>query len=211
MALHTHWIAIKLNEFFATISKRIEQSENLSKPNEHSNLIDYINNKALNDTIFKIPLIKPSQVSEFIGKLNTRKATGLDGICPKILKMACEIISPSIADLINKSIISGHSPPNILKLLRYTQFIKWVQKRAHLPIAPTIWKVFVRHVNSDLMWYLNKFNLIHYQPGFRHKHSCNTAVVKLIEIWMASIANGDIIDTLFIDFRKAFDMVDHTL
>ena len=28
---------------------------------------------------------------------------------------------------------------------------------------------------------------------------------------MASIDKGDIIGTLFIDFRKAFDMVDHSL
>ena len=42
--IESHEIATKLNEFFATISKRIEQSENLSKPNEHSKLIDYINN-----------------------------------------------------------------------------------------------------------------------------------------------------------------------
>ena len=47
----SHEIATKLNEFFATISKRIEQSENLSKPDEHSKLIDYIKNKVPNDTL----------------------------------------------------------------------------------------------------------------------------------------------------------------
>ena len=42
-------------------------------------------------------------------------------------------------------------------------------------------------------------------------HSCNTALVKLIDKWMASIDKGDIIGTLFKDFRKAFDMVDLSL
>ena len=71
---------------------------------------------------------------------------------------------------------------------------------------------FENHVNSPIMRYLNKRKLIHdCQSGFRQKHSCNTALVKLIDKWMASIDNGDIIGTLFIDFRKAFDMVDHSL
>ena len=212
----SHEIATKLNEFFATISKRIEQSENLSKPNEHSKLIDYINNKVPNDTLFKIPLITPSQVSMFIRKLNPRKATGLDGIGPKILKMACEIISPSIADLINKSIISGHFPKH-LKTAKIYPIYKTGAKEdpsnyRPISILHTISKLFEKHVNSHLMGYLNKYNLIHpCQSGFRHKHSCNTALVKLIEKWMTSIDNGDIVGTLFIDFRKAFDMVDHTL
>ena len=62
------------------------------------------------------------------------------------------------------------------------------------------------------MGFLNKHKLIHEcQSGFRQKHSCNTALVRLIDQWMASIDKGDIIGTLFIDFRKAFDMVDHSL
>ena len=62
------------------------------------------------------------------------------------------------------------------------------------------------------MGYLNKFKLLHEsQSGFRHKHSCQTALVKLIDQWKACIDNGDIVGTLFIDFRKAFDVVDHQI
>ena len=62
------------------------------------------------------------------------------------------------------------------------------------------------------MAYLNKYSLIHEsQSGFRPKHSCQTALVKLIDKWMACIDSGDIIGTMFIDFRKAFDLVDHKL
>ena len=82
----SHEIATKLNDF-TTIFKRIEQAENLSKPNENSEFIDYINNKVPNDT-----LITPSQVSKLMQKLNPRKATGLDGKGPSILKMACDTI-----------------------------------------------------------------------------------------------------------------------
>lgn len=49
------------------------------------------------------------------------------------------------------------------------------------------------------------------KSGFRYKHSCNTALVKLIDQWIAKIDKGDMIGTLFIDFRKAVDLVGHSL
>ena len=48
-------------------------------------------------------------------------------------------------------------------------------------------------------------------PDLRHKHSCQTPLVKLIDQRMKCIDQGDLANTLFIDFRKAFDVVDHTL
>ena len=35
--------------------------------------------------------------------------------------------------------------------------------------------------------------------------------MKLIDQWMASIDKGDTVGALFIDFRKAFDLVDHNI
>ena len=49
------------------------------------------------------------------------------------------------------------------------------------------------------------------QSGFRPKHSCQTALIKLIDQWKECIDKGDIVGTLFIDFRKTFDVVDHNI
>ena len=62
------------------------------------------------------------------------------------------------------------------------------------------------------MGYLNKYRLIHEsQSGFRQKHSCQTALVKLIDQWMTCIDQGDFVGALFVDFKKAFDLVDHSI
>ena len=195
---------------------RLNSTQKTAQMDDQSKLINYVNNKVPSDTFFKIPLITISQVAEFIRKLDPRKSTGLDGVGTRILKMACYIISPSIAALINKSITSG-SFPNQLKQAKVYPIFKNGSKDdpsnyRPISILPTISKIFEKHVNSHLIGHLNKHKLIHEcQSGFRQKHSCNTALVKLIDKWMASIDNGDIIGTLFIDFRKAFDMVDHSL
>ena len=47
---------------------------------------------------------------------------------------------------------------------------------------------FEKHINKHLIGYLNKYNLIHEgQSGFRHKHSCQTAFVRLVDHWMRCI------------------------
>ena len=62
------------------------------------------------------------------------------------------------------------------------------------------------------MAYLNKYKLLHKsQSGFRQKHSCQTALVKLVDDWAKCIDNGEMVGALFIDFRKAFDLVDHNI
>ena len=54
------------------------------------------------------------------------------------------------------------------------------------------------------MGFLYKYDLIHKnQSGFRPtKHSCQTALIKLIDQWMSCISKGDIVGTLFLDFRR---------
>ena len=49
------------------------------------------------------------------------------------------------------------------------------------------------------------------QSGFRQKHSCQTALVKLIDQWLTCNDKEDITGTIFVDFRKAFDLVDHSI
>ena len=135
---------------------------------------------------------------------------------PKIIKLAKNCLSPVIADLINKSINSG-SFPSQMKNAKVYPIYKGGQKSdpsnyRPISILPTISKIFERHVNKNLMNYLNKYNLIHEnQSGFRQKHSCQTALVKLIDQWMQCIDKGDIVGSLFVDFRKAFDVVDHSI
>ena len=81
-----------------------------------------------------------------------------------------------------------------------------------ISILPTVSKIFEKHINTHLMGFLNKYKLLHEsQSGFRHKHSCQTALVKLIDSWTECTFRGDMIGALFLDFRKAFDLVDHSI
>ena len=115
-------IACKLNEFFTNISLRLNSTHKTAQVDDQSKLINYVNNKVPSDTFFKIPLITTSQEADFIRKLDPGKSTGLDGIGPRILKMACDISPSSAAALINKSITSGSSPNQLKQTKVYPIF-----------------------------------------------------------------------------------------
>ncbi len=76
----------------------------------------------------------------------------------------------------------------------------------------TISKIFERHVCTQLYEFLNNKKLLHIaQSGFRQGHSCQTALTKLIDEWLKYLDNGEIVGTVFLDFSKAFDLINHAI
>ena len=64
------------------------------------------------------------------------------------------------------------------------------------------------HVKTNL-----ELNSLFYfkQSGFRKHHSCQTVLIKTIHDWLSAINQNKIAGSLFLDFSKAFDLVDHSL
>ena len=57
-----------------------------------------------------------------------------------------------------------------------------------------------------------KYDILHKsQSGFRKNHSCNTALLGLLDKWLKNIDKGEITGAVFFDLRKAFDVVDHEI
>ncbi len=62
------------------------------------------------------------------------------------------------------------------------------------------------------MEYLNSFNLLHQtQSGFRAGHSTESALILMIDNFLHAINQGKLVGCILVDFRKAFDLVDHTI
>ena len=69
-----------------------------------------------------------------------------------------------------------------------------------------------KHINKHLLMHLDKYNLLHpNQSGFRKKHSCQTALTNLVDQWLTDINNDQFSGVIFIDFKKAFGVIDHSL
>lgn len=77
-------------------------------------------------------------------------------------------------------------------------------------VLPIVSKIIERHAFNSFYEYLNTNNLLtEHQSGFRHKHSCETALHNIIDKWLNNIDDGKLTGVLFIDLSKAFDTVNH--
>jgi hypothetical protein len=77
-----------------------------------------------------------------------------------------------------------------------------------LPIA----KIFEKILSSQIIKYLNEYKILYSgQHGFRSEHSCETAIHEILTNMNNILSSREIGMFLFIDFRKAFDLVDPKL
>ena len=60
-------------------------------------------------------------------------------------------------------------------------------------------------MHDCLSGYLNENNLLHRtQSGFRSQHSCETALVHMIDSWLNAMDNGELVGIVLVDFKKPY-------
>ncbi|MEW8547445.1 MAG: reverse transcriptase family protein [Candidatus Thiodiazotropha sp.] len=206
-------IANAFNTYFATVASQLKEP---IKASNFSSLKEHINSNVPSDTFFDIPEINTSFVRKFLTTLDCTKATGLDDIGPRLLKIAPDILSGSIAFIVNKSLISGIFP-DIWKEAKVNPVFKSgskddVNNYRPISILPTLSKLIEKWINTKFMSFLNGHKLFHQrQSGFRSGHSTESALTLMIDSWLKAINDGKLVGCVMVDFRKAFDLVDHKI
>ena len=155
-------------------------------------------------------------IRNFLSNLNVNKSTGLDNIGPRILKMSTDIIAQSLLFIVNRSITSGKFP-SVWKEAKVKPLYKADSKEdvnnyRPISILHTLSKLIEKWVGSQFSQFLNDFQLLHKsQSGFRAKHSTESALILMIDSWLKAINEGHKVGCVLVDFRKAFDLVDHQI
>ena len=202
-----------LNEHFVNISNIVEKTNYDERDFIH--LGKYLHEK-LRHNYFDVQFITPFEVKCIIDRLDITKSTGLDGIGPNILKYCGDYITESIAHIINSSISQGIFPDALKEAYVIPIFKGGTREDPSnyrpISILPTISKIFERHIAQQLHTFFKDTDIIHVtQSGFRKQHSCHTALTRLIDAFLREIDNGKYVGAVFLDLRKAFDLVDHQI
>ena len=206
-------IANQLNEHFINIADFINKVNFNEK--YFSSLRQTLKQK-LGNNVFELQPITVYEVSKIIKNLNSNKSTGLDGLGPKLIKMCGDYITQPLAFIINKSISHGLFPEDLKRayVIPIHKSGPKTDPNNYRPISilPTISKIFERHVATQLLNFLKQFDLLYInQSGFRANHSCCTALIKLIDSWLAEIDSNKYVGSIYLDLKKAFDLVDHDI
>ena len=153
-------------------------------------------------------------VKKLLEGVNTSKASGPDEIPCKLLKELATEIAPVIASFFRQSLETGKLPNPW-----HTAWITPVYKKGprcdaenYRPVSLTcVMCKFMEHLICTHM--RNHFDehgiLTELNHGFRKKHSCESQLMITTHDFLLRLDKKHQVDTLILDFSKAFDTVPH--
>ena len=182
-----------------------------------SKLESFVSSK-LNSSMSQFNFV-PTTVQDtqkMIGNLPSGKATGPDDINVRILKLVASVLCEPLTRLFNLSLEKGCFPSK-WKIARVTPLHKdgaRDNRDNYRPISvlSVLSKLLEKHVARSFMDYLLQNGLLYeMQSAFRQGHSTESALISLTDQILLSLDQDKVTGMVFVDFRKAFDVVDHQL
>ena len=158
--------------------------------------------------------VTASEVFSELSALNTNKACGPDGICPRLLKEGAEQLANPLAALFNKSLADGLLPNDWVSANITPVFKKGNKHHVcnYRPISLTciLVKVLERIIFNKLYSLLESHQVLcNAQFGFRKKRSTTSLLLSAVNDWAFNLNAKLSIHCVFLDFAKAFDSVPH--
>ena len=191
-----------LNKFFSSIFTR---EDTVNMPNTPDTKTDVI----LEDTDLTI-----DEVDKKLSRLNPNKSAGPDGASPRILKELHTAIAEPLYNIFRKSIDQGKLPRG-WKIGHVSPIFKKGdrhQAKNYRPVSLTsvVCKIMESIIRDKIMYHLVQNHLLtKYQHGFVKGRSCVTQILAVLDKWAEALDHGSKIDSVYLDFAKAFDSVPH--
>lgn len=154
-------------------------------------------------------------IVKLLANLDTAKAVGPDAISPVIMKRCAQIFATYLVILFTQS-LKEHAVPSEWKLANVVPIYKSGNRHCvenYRPVSllsgssklmeHVIYSCVFRHL-EDNSYFSGA------QHGFRQGFSCVTQLIEFYHCLTLSFDKGLQTDVLFLDFRKAFDVVPHS-
>ena len=203
-----HEIANIFNEYFNNIASYF--TEDCDTP------FEMLENVTESDSQFLFSDIDEEFVIKELQSLESEKSYGIDGIHPKLLKLAANQIAKPLTVLFNCSLKTGQIPIDFktAKIVPIHKSGNKLQTGNYRPISilSVVSKILEKAVHSQLYSYLEQYHLLsECQSGFRPLHSTSTCILDITEYLLENMNSGSVTGGMFLDLRKAFDVICHKI
>ena len=167
-------------------------------------------------TQFQFCEITVSDVLAQLWRLDVRKATGQDGISARLLKSVAEELANPLTYIFNLSLQSGIIP-SAWKQSNTTPVHKGgscddLGNFRPISVVPVTVKVLEKLISFQLSSYLEDHDLLYdHQGAYRCGRSADQILLFVADIVTCALDKGSTVCAAFLDLRKAFDSLDHTI
>ena len=207
--------ANELNSFFSNIGKRLAlKFVNLVPQPPIQNQALWLENNA--GEAFEFQYIDITGLLKIVDTINSNKASGLDQITAKFMKSVSQSIAYPLCKIFNKSLETGKVPDALKKAkilpLHKGGSLNECGNFRPISILPVFSKILEKLVNQQIVDYLENKSLLHKnQFGFRRARGTSDAISTFTNQILESFDRSECVVGIFIDFRKAFDTIDHAI
>ena len=204
-------ISNNFNDFFINIGENLAKSFPSNTHLDHSPNSNYFPSKSL----FLKP-ITPTEIESIIKDLKPGKSTPSYCAAIKFLHLASPVISQFLSFIFNKYMNAGIFP-DCLKLSEVIPVYKSgcklsVSNFRPISLLNPFSKVFEKCLYSRLYKYCSLHNILSAnQFGFREKMSTENAVINICDDICCHLNNNKTVCSIFLDLKKAFDTVNHSI
>lgn len=203
-------IAEKMNQYFIDIGKSIINNVN----SQTASTVNF--EEISSDCSMNLYKTNAQEVQEALYELNKNAAPGYDNIYTKDLLTLKNCIVPILVKLINLSFKQGIFP-DVLKVSKVSPIHKSgptniIDNYRPISVVPTLSKVIEIILKKRIINYIS--NCVHfdeYQYGFQEKSSTLSATIDFINHIASALDDKYYTLAVFVDLRKAFDVVDFSI
>ena len=205
-------MANAFNEHFSTIGLKLA-NEMLWEANGDKSCLEHLN---ITDQRFCFIPTNSNQLFSLLNKRSKSKASGLDKICARLICKCANLSCISICKIFNFSLTTGIFRHD-WKCAKVTSLFKQgsssdINNYRPISVISLVAKAFERIMYNQGYVYLSEDSIISKsQSGFHSIHSTVTALLEATDSWAFDIDRGNVNAVVFLDLKKAFDTVDHTI
>ena len=203
-------IATVFNEFFTNLN-----SQTVFETGDCNRFI-FQQFKDLNLQIkeeFNFAASSPIEINKLLDTLDSKCSPGISKIPSKILKYSSDILSSIFNFCLDNRVLPSEWKCAIVKPLYKNKGNKNdLNSYRGISMLPPVAKIFEKVCSKQILNHFINNNLFtSAQHGFRKSHSCEPAIHELVNDCYKKLEKKLTSILLFIDFRKAFDLVDPEL
>lgn len=209
LILNQHEIAEEFNMYFTNITHELKNDVSSSNASENTS------NAFSNNTFFLKP-IHEHEILKIINSLENKTSTDCFGLSNALVKHISVNIIEIITYIFNLSLSSGVVPDK-LKIAVVIPLFKngdKLFKENYRPISllPIFSKILEKIMKSRILNFLDENNFFNSnQFGFREGLSTEGALTEFLNQIYTGLNDDQHTSGIFIDVKKAFDMVDHKI
>ena len=204
-------IANKFNEFFVNVGPNLAKQVRVD---DNSNIYDYLG--SMNpQSMFLLP-VSETEIINTVRLCKNKNSEDFNNLSMHVVKDIVEPVIKPFQYICNLSFKNGVVPNN-MKIAKIIPLFKNGDKSVftnYRPVAllPQFSKILEKLFCKRLNEFIDKHDLIvNSQYGFRANRSTSSALLELVEDITTALDKNKYTVGVFIDLRKAFDTIDHTL